>query len=254
MMKHKHPPKKKTNPYVLLIVSLLLVVVFGLIFLSSEQLVGQAFVKGTVNAGLLSSDNVLEVWANVGTKETLGVQFTLRLPPGVTCTHVVGGKVDSKLGWTADNGFVENKNECIPDSILGHKIEFDQFILDEDEIKTGEFKVAEINFKDLDKGTYDFKFSSFKIHDGDNFVITSGDGVSLTLGEAKSCDGYEKFGEINTIGYAEFDFKLQQASDNACVKRLLEPNEISKAVLFFASNDSSAASSQNFIFDGGIVH
>ena len=30
--------------------------------------------------------------------------------------------------------------------------------------------------------------------------------------------------------------------------------EIAKAVLFFASNDSSAATAQNYIFDGGIVN
>ena len=35
---------------------------------------------------------------------------------------------------------------------------------------------------------------------------------------------------------------------------MLNPEEISKAVLFFASDDSSAASAQNFIFDGGIVN
>ena len=42
--------------------------------------------------------------------------------------------------------------------------------------------------------------------------------------------------------------------EKQCIKRLLEPKEIAKAVLFFASNDSSAATAQNYIFDGGIVN
>ena len=42
--------------------------------------------------------------------------------------------------------------------------------------------------------------------------------------------------------------------EKQCVKRLLEPHEIAKAVLFFASDDSSAATAQNYVFDGGIVN
>ena len=42
--------------------------------------------------------------------------------------------------------------------------------------------------------------------------------------------------------------------EKQCLKRLLEPHEIAKAVLFFASEDSSAATAQNYVFDGGIVN
>ena len=38
-----------------------------------------------------------------------------------------------------------------------------------------------------------------------------------------------------------------------CVKRLLKPDDISKAVLFFASQQSSGISAQNYVVDGGIV-
>ena len=38
-----------------------------------------------------------------------------------------------------------------------------------------------------------------------------------------------------------------------CIKRMLEPSDISKAVLFFASDESSGCTSQNYIIDGGIV-
>ena len=42
--------------------------------------------------------------------------------------------------------------------------------------------------------------------------------------------------------------------EKQCLKRLLKPSEIAKAVLFFASEDSSAATGQNYVFDGGIVN
>ena len=38
-----------------------------------------------------------------------------------------------------------------------------------------------------------------------------------------------------------------------CIKRVLMPNDISKVVLFFASDQSSECTSQNYIVDGGIV-
>ena len=38
-----------------------------------------------------------------------------------------------------------------------------------------------------------------------------------------------------------------------CIKRLLEPKDISKMVLFFASDQSSGISAQNYVVDGGIV-
>ena len=38
-----------------------------------------------------------------------------------------------------------------------------------------------------------------------------------------------------------------------CIKGMLMPNDISKVVLFFASDQSSGCTSQNYIVDGGIV-
>ena len=35
------------------------------------------------------------------------------------------------------------------------------------------------------------------------------------------------------------------------LKRRLYPDDIARAVLFFASDESSAATNQNFVFDGG---
>ena len=49
------------------------------------------------------------------------------------------------------------------------------------------------------------------------------------------------------------EIKKQQL-EKQCIKRLLEPNDIAKAVLFFAADDNSAASAQNYVFDGGIVN
>ena len=41
--------------------------------------------------------------------------------------------------------------------------------------------------------------------------------------------------------------------EKQCIKRLLEPEDISKVVLFFASNQSSGISAQNYVVDGGIM-
>jgi len=42
--------------------------------------------------------------------------------------------------------------------------------------------------------------------------------------------------------------------ERQCIKRMLEPNDISKPVLFFASDQSSGCTGQNYIVDGGIVN
>ncbi len=42
--------------------------------------------------------------------------------------------------------------------------------------------------------------------------------------------------------------------ERQCIKRMLKPDDISKAVLFFASDQSSGCTAQNYIVDGGIVN
>ena len=45
----------------------------------------------------------------------------------------------------------------------------------------------------------------------------------------------------------------KETLNRQCIKKLLEPNDIAKVVLFFASNQSSGISAQNYVVDGGIV-
>ena len=45
----------------------------------------------------------------------------------------------------------------------------------------------------------------------------------------------------------------KETLNRQCIKRLLKPEDISKAVLFFASQQSSGISAQNYVVDGGIV-
>jgi NAD(P)-dependent dehydrogenase (short-subunit alcohol dehydrogenase family) len=45
----------------------------------------------------------------------------------------------------------------------------------------------------------------------------------------------------------------KETLNRQCIKRLLYPNDISKVVLFFASNQSSGISAQSYVVDGGIV-
>ena len=49
------------------------------------------------------------------------------------------------------------------------------------------------------------------------------------------------------------EIEKQQLEDQ-CIKRMLVPEDISKAVLFFASDQSSGCTAQNYEIDGGIVH
>ena len=42
--------------------------------------------------------------------------------------------------------------------------------------------------------------------------------------------------------------------ERQCIKRMLMPEDISKAVLFFASDQSSGCTAQNYVIDGGIVN
>ena len=46
----------------------------------------------------------------------------------------------------------------------------------------------------------------------------------------------------------------KQQLERQCIKRMLEPNDIAKPVLFFASDQSSGCSAQNYVVDGGIVN
>ena len=45
----------------------------------------------------------------------------------------------------------------------------------------------------------------------------------------------------------------KQQLERQCIKRMLEPNDIAKPVLFFASDQSLGISAQNYVVDGGIV-
>jgi len=53
-----------------------------------------------------------------------------------------------------------------------------------------------------------------------------------------------------TLRKAFIQFQIQ---NRQCIKRLLKPEDISKVVLFFASEQSSGISAQNYVVDGGIV-
>ena len=46
----------------------------------------------------------------------------------------------------------------------------------------------------------------------------------------------------------------KQQLERQCIKRMLEPNDIAKPVLFFASDQSSGCTAQNYVIDGGVVN
>jgi NAD(P)-dependent dehydrogenase (short-subunit alcohol dehydrogenase family) len=44
---------------------------------------------------------------------------------------------------------------------------------------------------------------------------------------------------------------IEQLMKDQCLQRTLSPDDMARAILFFASDESSAATNQNFVFDGG---
>ena len=46
----------------------------------------------------------------------------------------------------------------------------------------------------------------------------------------------------------------KQQLERQCIKRMLEPNDIAKPALFFASDQSSGCTAQNYVVDGGVVN
>ena len=42
--------------------------------------------------------------------------------------------------------------------------------------------------------------------------------------------------------------------ERQCIKRMLYPEDIAKVVLFFASDQSSGCTAQNYVIDGGVVN
>lgn len=46
---------------------------------------------------------------------------------------------------------------------------------------------------------------------------------------------------------------LKRLMEDQCLQRTLSPDDIARAILFFASDESSAATNQNFVFDAGWI-
>ncbi len=150
--KHRLPPHSNeahpiaqageiSKPFLIAIIAVVLIIVAALFLFFSQDLVGKAFETGKLNtAGIptLSTQKQsfsIPVKANIGTAETIGVKFALELPKDVTCSNY--DKTESKTGWTAASGFIENTASC-----ANSRISFEQLVLDG--AKTGEFDVANV--------------------------------------------------------------------------------------------------------------
>jgi NAD(P)-dependent dehydrogenase (short-subunit alcohol dehydrogenase family) len=46
---------------------------------------------------------------------------------------------------------------------------------------------------------------------------------------------------------------IERLMEDQCLQRTLTPDDMARAILFFASDESSAATNQNFVFDGGWI-
>ena len=84
------------------------------------------------------------------------------------------------------------------------------------------------------------------IQDVENFIKSNTDSIPVILYPGDTWSGRNE--SDNSHAIKKYQLERQ------CIKRMLIPEEISKAVLFFASEQSSGCTAQNYIIDGGIVN
>jgi hypothetical protein len=169
------------------IITVVALALLSLFLIFSDQLVGKAYTAGQVNAGFkdiptVASDTgfTLDVWADVGSAETVAISFKVDLPTSEDCNNMVSSS-SVALGWsdTVDNAFF-----CHPS--FDNELWFIYSTTDFSLAKSGEFKIAEITFAGLPAvGSYDFEFKSFNIVDMNDptgsLLISSGESTTVEV-------------------------------------------------------------------------
>ncbi|GEM_PF-5888527 len=150
-----------SKPFLIVLITILLMIVLVAFLLYKGGVVGRAFFTGETNtAGFAEpaspiTENTafpLVVRANIGTSQTVGVEFELPLQgSGLQCSSV-----ESLLEWSSN---------VIVDSAVcdATSVRFRYSILDTSLAKTGSFDVARINFAGALAGTHSLSFNSFNI-------------------------------------------------------------------------------------------
>ena len=160
-------------------------------FLYSGTFVGKAIDTG---GAIVAKDGgfVLPVTASEIKGKTVAIEFAMTLPKGIDCKSVA---MKSKLGFK-DKAHVVKSPKC-----ANNKITFTEATLDPAQAKTGKFAIADIVFKDVAGGSYNFTYDSFNMYSLDKDATNiAGDisGANVTVGTKLTCvskDGTTTFGK-----------------------------------------------------------
>jgi len=163
------------KPLVIAIITVALLIGVVSLLLLSDTFVGKAvFVEDSkipLNAGgvfytdneaffLPGDESIVTVRANIGSKKTVAVGFTLDLTGSLTCDDLLG--VYDKTGWKV---LAWDKYEC-KDLGSKHQITFEKGTLNYLQAKTGVFEIAEIEFYTGDAGEdVMFNFDSLVVYE-----------------------------------------------------------------------------------------
>src|SRR3989344_3550127 len=133
---------------IIAVITISAIIVLGALLLL-DKIAGKAFFvpEAKFTAGIVDPGKILEnapfsllVKTNIETKSTVAIDFKLDLPEGVTCDMVEVG-VPDLLNWEGEY-LIFDDSGCI-----GNQIVFKFATLNYNEAISGEFEVAQLNFK-----------------------------------------------------------------------------------------------------------
>ena len=160
-----------SKPFVIAIITIFALVLLSLFLFFQDQLVGKAFQTGTASIGLSGTDQErtfaagqsvsVPIRANLGTRQTVALGFSIALPSGVTCSQLANPPFENLLGWNDQNGLVISVNEC-----RNNVATFRMATLNADQAKTGsDLSIANLRFNNLPVGRYPIQLSNIEIID-----------------------------------------------------------------------------------------
>ncbi len=190
---------------IIAVITISAIIVLGALLLFSDQIAGKAFYAGVENTAGIIEPSVpimentqfsLKVKAKIpADKNTVAIDFKLNLPEGVTCSMVEVG-VPDLLNWDEDY-LIFDDSDCISNQIV-----FKFATLNYDEAKSGEFEVAQLNFKTgAPAGTYLLDFAEFNVYDlaaPHADLIKGGEPATIVVDEKveDGCNGGKSNGKL----------------------------------------------------------
>src|SRR3989344_4584734 len=198
-----------SKPFIIVAITIAAIVLLAVFLMFKDQIVGKAFfVAGVVDtAGIANPGSVLEntpfsllVRANIGTKETTGIEFEFPLPTGLRCR--VANPIENLLGWNAQNGALLEEATCV-----NNVVHFRYLTVNGQEAKRGEFDIARIHVEGAAAGTYTSTFRLFNII---NLATPQGDIITNGLVDPLV---------VRQVGFCQDNSRCQQGVCNTQTNR-----------------------------------